>query len=172
MHKTAAWHSYTHSTYLRLWGSGSHVTSKWCHLVIVETDWHLKLNFQIHIRHIQSVAPHWYDVHIHSVAALYSYTHPTWLRFWGFGSHVESKWCHHIIVEADRHLKLLPPSILDIYKMFEHIDMLFPYAYSSSSTQLFTILISDCGVLIRSLIKDWVKLDLIDILVLNQRTTG
>jgi hypothetical protein len=28
------------------------------------------------------------------------------------------------MVEADSHLKLLPTSILDIYKMFEHIDML------------------------------------------------
>jgi hypothetical protein len=28
------------------------------------------------------------------------------------------------MVEADRHLKLLPTSILDIYKVFEHIDML------------------------------------------------
>ncbi len=26
--------------------------------------------------------------------------------------------------EADNHLKLLPSSILDIYKVFEHIDML------------------------------------------------
>jgi hypothetical protein len=26
--------------------------------------------------------------------------------------------------EADGNLKLLPPSILDIYKVFEHIDML------------------------------------------------
>ncbi len=26
--------------------------------------------------------------------------------------------------EADYHLKLLPTSILDIYKVFEHIDML------------------------------------------------
>jgi hypothetical protein len=26
--------------------------------------------------------------------------------------------------EADSHLKLLPPSILDINKVFEHIDML------------------------------------------------
>ena len=26
--------------------------------------------------------------------------------------------------EADSHLKLLPPSILDMYKMFEHINML------------------------------------------------
>jgi len=28
------------------------------------------------------------------------------------------------MVEADSHLKLPPPSILDIYKVFEHIDML------------------------------------------------
>jgi hypothetical protein len=26
--------------------------------------------------------------------------------------------------EADSHLKLLPPSILDIHNVFEHIDML------------------------------------------------
>jgi hypothetical protein len=29
------------------------------------------------------------------------------------------------MVEADSHLKLLPRSILDISKVFEHIDMLF-----------------------------------------------
>jgi hypothetical protein len=28
------------------------------------------------------------------------------------------------MVEADSNLKLLPPSMLDIYKVFEHIDML------------------------------------------------
>ena len=28
------------------------------------------------------------------------------------------------MVEADSHLKLLPASIFDIYKVFEHIDML------------------------------------------------
>ena len=28
------------------------------------------------------------------------------------------------MVEGDRHLKLLSPSILDIYIVFEHIDML------------------------------------------------
>jgi hypothetical protein len=30
--------------------------------------------------------------------------------------------------EADSQLKLLPPSILDIYKVFEHINMLFTCA--------------------------------------------
>ncbi len=28
------------------------------------------------------------------------------------------------MVEADSHLKLFPTSILDIYKVFQHIDML------------------------------------------------
>jgi hypothetical protein len=30
----------------------------------------------------------------------------------------------YVMVEADSHLKLLPPPILEIYKVFEHIDML------------------------------------------------
>ena len=79
----------------------------------------------IHIRHIQSVWVHWYDVKRHTVAALCSSTHPTWRRFWGSGSHVEPKWCHYVTVEADSHLKQLLPSTLDIYKVFEHIDVLF-----------------------------------------------
>ncbi len=37
---------------------------------------------------------------------------------------MESKKCDHVMVEADSHLKLLLASILDIYKVFEHIDML------------------------------------------------
>jgi hypothetical protein len=49
----------------------------------------------------------------------------TWLRFWGYTWYlVESKWCHYIMVEADSHLSLLPPSISDIYKAFQHIDVL------------------------------------------------
>ncbi len=79
----------------------------------------------IRIRHIRSVWAHWlHAVHWHMVAALHSYTHPTCLRFWGSGSLVESKWCHYVMVEANSHLKLLLPSILDINKVFEHIDIL------------------------------------------------
>jgi hypothetical protein len=79
----------------------------------------------IHNGHIQSDWAHWYAIHGHTVSALHSYTHPTpWLRFWGSGSLVESKRCDYVMVEADSHLKLLPISILDIYKVFEHIDML------------------------------------------------
>ncbi len=33
-------------------------------------------------------------------------------------------WYDYVMVEADSHLKLLTTSILDIYKVFEHIDML------------------------------------------------
>jgi hypothetical protein len=61
---------------------------------------------------------------MHMVAALHSYTYPTWLRFRGSESLVESKQCHYVMVEADSHLKLLPTSILDIYKVLELIDML------------------------------------------------
>ena len=52
------------------------------------------------------------------LAALHS-----WLRFWGTWSLVESKLCIFVMVDADSHLKLLPISILDIYKVIEHIDM-------------------------------------------------
>jgi hypothetical protein len=58
----------------------------------------------IHIRHVQSIWAHWYAVHRHTVAALHSFTHPTWLRFWGTWSLVESKWCIFVMVEADSHL--------------------------------------------------------------------
>ena len=74
----------------------------------------------IHNRHIQIVWAHWYAFHWHTVAALNSYTHPTCLRFWGFGSLVESKLCHYAMVEAEGHLKLLSPSTLDIQSVWTH----------------------------------------------------
>ena len=40
--------------------------------------------------------------------------HTTWLRFWGSGSLLKSKWCHYFIVEANSHLKLHSATILDI----------------------------------------------------------
>ncbi len=60
----------------------------------------------------------------HTVSTLHSYTHPTWLRFWGSGLLVESKWWDYVMVEANSHLELLPTSILDMHKVIEHIDML------------------------------------------------
>ena len=122
-HTVSPLHSYTHPTFLRfgLWVTCG-VKMMWlCH----GWGWQpTQTAYHIHIRHMQSVWAHWYAVHMHMVAALHSYTHPTLLRFWGSGSLVESKWCDYVMVEADSHLKLLPTSILDIYKVFEHINML------------------------------------------------
>jgi len=78
------------------------------------------------IRHIESVWAQWYVVH-RNTAAAFTYTfYPQFnrLRFWCTWSIMESKWCHYVIFEADSHLKLLPTCLLDIYKVFGHIDML------------------------------------------------
>jgi hypothetical protein len=42
------------------------------------------------------------------------------------------------MVEAESHLKLLSASILDMYKVFEHIDMLSIDILSSSLNQFYT----------------------------------
>jgi hypothetical protein len=105
--------------------------------------------FHIHIRHIKCVWAHSYAVHWHTSAALHSYTHPTLLRLWGFGSLVESTWCHYIKVEAKGHLKLLPLSTLEICNVFEHIDMLSIgiHQHQQSYTVMPILLSSDFGVL-------------------------
>jgi hypothetical protein len=51
------------------------------------------------------------------------------------------------MIEADSHLKLLPTSVLDIYKVFEHIDMLSIGIQMQPYTVLPTLLSSDFGVL-------------------------
>ena len=53
------------------------------------------------------------------------------------------------MVEADSHLKLHPPPILDIYKVFnKHIDMLFISIWWQPYTIIKpTLLCSDVGVL-------------------------
>jgi hypothetical protein len=51
------------------------------------------------------------------------------------------------MVEADSHLKLLLTSILDIYKMFEHIDMLYMGIQYQTYTVIPTLLGSDFGAL-------------------------
>ena len=80
----------------------------------------------IHIRHMQSVCAHWYAVHGHTAVALNSYTHLTWVSFWGSGSLVPVVliWWHNVIVEAEGLLKLLPASAWDTYKVLEQIDIL------------------------------------------------
>jgi hypothetical protein len=51
------------------------------------------------------------------------------------------------MVEADSHLKLLHTSILDIYKVFEHIDMLSIGIQYQPYTVIPTRLGSDFGAL-------------------------
>ena len=49
--------------------------------------------------------------------------------------------------EADNHLKLFPTSILDMYKVFEHIDMLSIGIQYHPYTVIPTLLSLDLGVL-------------------------
>jgi hypothetical protein len=51
------------------------------------------------------------------------------------------------MVEADSHLKLLLTSILDTYKVFEHIDMLSIGIWWQPYTVIPTLLGSEFGVL-------------------------
>jgi hypothetical protein len=52
------------------------------------------------------------------------------------------------MVEADGHLKLLTTSILDMYKVFEHIDMLSTCIQYQPYRVILTLLLgSDFGVL-------------------------
>ena len=50
------------------------------------------------------------------------------------------------MVEADSHLKLIPTSILHIYKVFEHPDMLSIGIQQQPNTVLRTLIGSDFGV--------------------------
>jgi hypothetical protein len=51
------------------------------------------------------------------------------------------------MVDAENHLKLLPASILDTYKVFEHIDMLSMGIQYQPYTVIPTLLGSDFGAL-------------------------
>jgi hypothetical protein len=67
------------------------------------------------------------------------------------------------MVEADSHLKLLPQTILDIYKMIEHIDLLSIGIQYQPYTVIPTLLGSDFGALghlwsQNDVIMSWLKL--------------
>ncbi len=97
-----------HPTWLRFWHSRSLRELKWCHYFMVEADSHLKL-LPASILDIYKVFKQiWYAVHGYTVAALHSHTHTSWLSFWGFGSFMELKWCHYVMVEADSYLNCFP----------------------------------------------------------------
>ncbi len=147
---------YTHTTWVRYMSSGSLLESTWSHYVMVEADSQV-------IRHIQSVWAHWYAIHGHLTVASNSYAHTTWLIFWGSGSLVESRWCHYVMVEADRRLKLPLASILDVYNMFEHIDIPFMGMWQYPQIVTPTLFGSDFGVLDHlwsqnNVITSWLKL--------------
>jgi hypothetical protein len=116
----------------------------------------------IYIWHIKSVWAHWYAVHGNMVVASNSYTHPTWLRLWGSGSLVESKWYHYIMAEADSHLKLLPASTLDIYKVFQHIGMMPMGIWQYPQTVIPTLLGSDFRVLCSLVESKWCHCDMVE----------
>ncbi len=65
------------------------------------------------------------------------------------------------MVEADSHLKLLPTSILDIYKVFENIDMLSIGIQYLSYTVLPSVIGSYFGVLGRLWLWLWSQNDVI-----------
>ncbi len=71
---------------------------EWCHYIMLGGWQPPQTAPPIYIRQIQSVLTHWYLVHWHTVSALHSYTHTTWLRFGGSGPLEELKWCHDIMV--------------------------------------------------------------------------
>jgi hypothetical protein len=86
---------------------------------------------------------------------------PNLLWVWGSGSLVESNWCDYVKVEADSHLKLLPPSTLEKYKVFEHIYRL-SISIQQQLTQFYTSYLSQilgfwvtCGVKMMSLRQGW-----------------
>ena len=121
----AALHRYTHITLLRFWVLGHYLWSQ--HDVI--TSW-------LRLTATSNCFPHQYLTYTKCLSTLiccpweYSSSltqlYPHYLaQILGTGSlPVESKWCYYVMVEADSHLKLLPVSMWDIYKVFEHIDML------------------------------------------------
>ncbi len=80
------------------------------------------------------------------VAALHSYTHPTWLRFWGFGSFVESIDVIMSWLRLTATSNCLPPSMLDICKVFEYIAMLSMGIQYQPYTVIVTLLGSYLGL--------------------------
>ncbi len=106
-----------------------------------------QISFHIHMQHAHNIWAQQYAVHWHMVAAIHSFTHPPWWRLLGSGSLAESKWCDYVMVEADSHRKLLPKSILDMYKVIEHIDMLSTCIQYQPYTVIPTpLLCSDLGL--------------------------
>ncbi len=92
--------------------------------------------FPIHIKHMQSVWAHWYAVHGYMAVASNSFTYLTWVRFWGSGSLVESKWCHYIMVGLTATSNCFPHPHYTYAKCLS-ASICYPWAYGSSLKQLY-----------------------------------
>jgi hypothetical protein len=117
---------------------------------------------RIHNRHIQCVWAWWYAIHRHMVAPLHIYTHPTWLRIWGSGSLVESKWCHYVMVEANGHTSICFPHPYLTYRMCLSTLIRWPWAYGNSLKQSYPPYLAQmlglwvtCGVIMMYLCHGW-----------------
>ena len=99
------------------WNSGSLVLVEW------KSDsrgWYPpQTTSHIHIGYTQSVWGICVLSHRHMGAPLYCSTGQVGSRFWSFESLLKWTWCNYIMVEAYIYLRLLPTSILDMYKVFE-----------------------------------------------------
>ncbi len=88
-------HSFTHTIWIRFWGSGS-LVMMWVY-VMVEAD-----RLPPSISDIYKVCEHIDIIDMLSIGIQqqpsYTVIHPSWLRFWGSGSLVESKWCQKVVV--------------------------------------------------------------------------
>ncbi len=110
---------------------GFWVTCSWLSLTATSTT-----ASHIHIRHIKKFCAYWYAVHGHMAAALNSYTHTTWVRFWGLG-HLWSQndditsWLR---LTANSNCYLYPH---DTYTKFLSTLICCPWAYGSSLKQLY-----------------------------------
>jgi hypothetical protein len=99
----------------------------------------------IHIRHKQSVWAHWYAVHGHMAVASNSYTHNTWLTFWGSGSLVESKWWYNVgwvwqPIQSAFHIY-----IRHIQSVWAHWYAVHGHMAAASNSYTHTTLVRFCG---------------------------
>jgi hypothetical protein len=96
-------------------------------------------NAMAYDKHVQSIWSHRNAVHRYTVAASHSHTHSIRLIFWGSGSLM---WIQNDVITSWLMLaatsNCLPSSIVDIYKVFEHIIMLSIDILSSSLKQFNT----------------------------------
>ncbi len=120
-----ALHSYTHPRWPRFWAIWVSCGVK---IMSLHHGWGWqppKTASHIHIRHIQISWTHAYAVHGHTLAAIFTYTHPAWAGIWTSRGNLWSQ--NHVITswfwgwqtpQTASHI------ILEICKEFEHIHML------------------------------------------------